>query len=148
MSNGRTLVYPKVFEGHPWPAAQAMRDGWWTGVVDRVHDGDTLFCLLWKGLFDVQMVKVRLAGAWAPELTEAGGIASRDAVSAFALGRFAAVRPHYGRTGTEVMSFDRFVCDVMIWHGTTRTDLAGWAVHQGYATLQRVALANDRPEAG
>jgi endonuclease YncB( thermonuclease family) len=49
-------------------------------IID-VHDGDSLTadCTF--------RLKVRLKGVWAPELNQAGGVESRDALTAAALGR-------------------------------------------------------------
>lgn len=72
-----------------------------TGVVTRVHDGDTLTLVDAKGELDV-----RLQGIDAPELAQAFGSESRSALSALLLGKQARVAyassDEYGRALGEV----------------------------------------------
>jgi endonuclease YncB( thermonuclease family) len=54
--------------------------GPYTGVVDQVHDGDTLYVRLDVGFDLTVYARVRLYAVNAPELRTAAGVAARDYV--------------------------------------------------------------------
>ncbi len=92
--------------------------------VSRVFDGDTLWV---KPLDGGRYRKLRIDGIDAPEICQAGGIASRDALSQRVLGQVVTVSVRryddYGR-GLTVLSHQG-------------DDVAGWLVLQGHAWSYR-----------
>ena len=103
------------------------------GKIIDVHDGDTL-------TFSVTTTyQVRLLDCWAPELNEAGGIESRDALTAAAKGREGKLMIPFNKTGRfgDEMSFERVLGRVWIEDGSRPVDLSKLQVETGRATLTR-----------
>ena len=100
--------------------ATARPSGAWTGVVTFVVDGDTLQI---RPLSGGKPLKVRLSGIDAPEICQAGGAASRDALSGRVMGR--AVRVSVKTRD----AYSRLVAGVAL----DGQDMAQWMVLQGQA---------------
>lgn len=101
-------------------ALQAGAAQTWTGTATRISDGDTLWVRPAAG---GKPVKVRIDGIDAPEICQAGGRASRDALARRVRGHqlklFARGQDDYGRT-------------IASLH-VAGDDVAGWMVSQGLA---------------
>ena len=113
-----------VFAGLLGTAGAATASEPWTGVVTWVVDGDTLHV---RPLSGGKPVSVRISGIDAPEICQAGGVASRNALRARVLGR--AVRV----TGRARDRYSRLVAGVAI----DGHDVALWMVVQGQAWSNR-----------
>ncbi len=112
-----------MFNGKPagnrakkWAVASK---GQYSGSVDSVHDGDTVHIKDRDG----HMHKVRLANIDAPEIKQAYGIASRDALKACIEGQSVVVNV------VAVDQYQREVGQIML----KNVDINLWMVQQGYA---------------
>ena len=105
-------------------ALQAGAAPSWHGTATRISDGDTVWVRPANG---GKPVKIRMAGIDAPEICQASGQASRQALARRVQGRQLAVfvqgRDDYGRT-------------VAALHADGE-DVAGWMVGQGHAWSYR-----------
>lgn len=104
------------------------------GLVDNVHDGDTIRLRTTEG-----MVKVRLQNIDAPEIAQPGGIQSRDELRHMApLGQPVIVettgRDKYGRTLGEVFRGGQNLNLALVRHGQA------W-VYRKYCTAPNYLLA-------
>lgn len=109
-----------VLEGKPRVgAAQAVRKGTYQAMVIDVHDGDTIRVRDQDG----QVHKIRLSNIDAPELKQAYGIASRDALSKRINGQSVVVN---------VVNIDRYQREVGQIN-LQQDDINLWMVRQGYA---------------
>lgn len=110
--NGR----PHVAKGRKYAPASKGR---YTGQVDSVHDGDTIHVKDNNGY----MHKIRLASIDAPEIKQAYGIASRDALKTRIEGKSVAVNV------VAIDQYQREVGQIML----SNEDINLWMVQQGYA---------------
>ncbi len=89
--------------------------------VVRVIDGDTVVLLVAQGFYARQEVHVRIAGLNAPELDEPGGQEARlrlvDALGWLTVGWPLRVATRQVKSGTETMSFARYVADLYVLDG-------------------------------
>lgn len=118
-----------------------------SGVVSRVIDGDTVWL---KTAFSRKPLKVRIAGIDAPEICQAGGIASRDALRQRLLGQTVTMvqtssrrRDNYGRLLARIDLHGEDIGRWMVVSGHA------WSYHFRhdaglYAAEQRVAKAAGR----
>jgi endonuclease YncB( thermonuclease family) len=97
-------------------------------VVDRVHDGDTFWAVIDLGMRLSARMKVRLHNVSAVELKEAGGAAARDALAGLLPAGMAV------QLVAHDWSYDRLVCDVVIFDGT---DVGQLMVKAGHCTVTR-----------
>lgn len=134
MSHPQLAVRPSLFLRHPVRYDLALRDLWWRGFVDAVHDGDTYWCLFDAGRGQPAMVKIRLIGCDSPELTTAAGKDVLTAVKSLLIATPVLFRHEYTRSGAEIMSFDRYVCHVQLCRGEDRIDLTTYLITNGWAT--------------
>lgn len=104
-------------------AAARYQAAWW-GVVTYVVDGDTVHVRPPGG---GRPISIRIDGIDAPEICQAGGSASRDALKHRALGQRVAV---YGRQHDD---YGRLLARIFL----DDEDLAGWMVAQGLAWSYR-----------
>ncbi len=137
----RRLDKPDYFALHPLGFSAAMHAGRWRGVVQVVHDGDTLSVLTDKGFYDVQFVKLRLVRVDTPEMHDPDPAvrvlaqAARDWLAAMVLHRPVAFRPIMSRVDQERMSFDRYLADVWYFDGQTERNLSDALLEAGHARL-------------
>jgi endonuclease YncB( thermonuclease family) len=83
--------------------------------VVRVHDGDTYLFQLDQGMGDGRECWLRLRGIDTPELSQPGGLEARDFAAAQINGaREIIVQTFKTSTGTDVMTFIRYVADVWV----------------------------------
>lgn len=114
-------VRPQEFASHPVGFAAAMARGLWRGIGKGAHDGDTLIAFADKGMFDYQMVALRLLGVNAPEIVGTTGDvfaraqAAQRRVDELTTGRPILFRTQMSRAGSERMSFDRYLADVWVF---------------------------------
>jgi len=92
----------------------------WQGKVTHVSDGDTLWV---QAALHRQPVKVRILGIDAPEICQAWGAQSRQALQAAILGRAVNVQ------GAHKDSFGRLLAKLRV-HGD---DVGAWMVLHGHA---------------
>lgn len=113
---------PREFENHPVSFASAMARGLWRGIGKGAHDGDTILVFADKGMFDYQMVTLRLLGINTAEIVGTTGDVLELARRALArtegltLNQPLLFRTTLNRTGGERMSFDRYLADVRVFH--------------------------------
>jgi micrococcal nuclease len=111
------------------PASSAPLPDTWTGTVTYVVDGDTVRVRPPGG---GKPVSVRVYGIDAPEICQAGGKASRDALARRILGKPVLVvgkhRDNYGRLLAQLKD--------------GKDDLGGWMVSQGQAWSYRFQRSN------
>ena len=94
-----------------------------SGVVSRVIDGDTVWL---KTAFSRKPLKVRIAGIDAPEICQAGGIASRDALRRRLLGQTVTMVQTPSRRHD---NYGRLLARIDL-HGE---DIGRWMVTSGHA---------------
>ena len=118
------------------------------GVVSRVVDGDTVWIKDQQGM----LVKVRLLGMDAPEICQAGGPESRDALRHRVLGREVAVafehHDDYGRTLGRVYLDGEDLGRWMVgmghaWSYGYRRNPGPYAAEQASAQASRLGLFGD-----
>ena len=102
--------------GKKWAVASKGR---YSGNVDSVHDGDTVHIRDKDG----HTHKVRLANIDAPEIKQAYGIASRDALKARIEGKYVDVNV------VAIDQYQREVGQIIL----NNADINLWMVQQGYA---------------
>ena len=134
MTHPQLAVKPSLFLRHPARYDLALRDLWWRGFVDSLHDGDTYWVLFDLGRGQPAMLKIRLVGCDAPELDTDDGKAALVTVRSLLAGQPILFRHEYTRTGSEIMSFDRYVCQVQIYRGGVTADLTDYLIAEGLAT--------------
>ena len=109
---------PREFDAHPVSFAAAMARGLWRGIGKGVHDGDTLLVFADKGMFDYQMLTIRLLGINTPEIVgTTGAVLARAQAAKDRLGELTHDCPllfktQINRAGAERMTFDRYLADV------------------------------------
>lgn len=126
-------VRPTLFLRHPARFDVALKSLLWQGFVDTVSDGDTYWILFHLGRGQPGMLKVRLAGCDAPELSTLDGQAALLAVRALLLNQPVLFQHEYTRTGSEIMSFDRYVCWMRFYLAGVEVDLTTHLVNEGLA---------------
>ena len=102
------------------------------GSVTEIIDGDTL-------TVEVRLpIRVRLLGAWAPELREPGGTVARDRLKVLAAGRRCTVHvPLSGaRRLDDVFTFGRLLAHV--WVDGEPRSLSQVMVGEGLATKEKI----------
>ncbi len=135
----RRLDKPDYFALHPLGFSVAMHAGRWRGVVQMIHDGDTLTVLVDKGFYDVQLVKLRLVRVDTPEMRDPNSavrvlaMAARDWLTAMVLHRPVVFLPVMSRVDQERMSFDRYLADIWYFDGRTERNLSDALLTAGYA---------------
>jgi endonuclease YncB( thermonuclease family) len=83
--------------------------------VVRVHDGDTYLFRLDQGLGDRRECWLRLRGIDTPELSQPGGYEARDfAAAQINAAKEIVIQTFKTSTGTDVMTFIRYVADVWL----------------------------------
>jgi hypothetical protein len=143
---------PREFDTHPVSFADAMSRGLWRGIGKGAHDGDTIIAFVDKGMFDYQMVTLRLIMADgtpinAPEIVGTSGEVLLRAQQAqeFAerqtLGRPLLFRTVMAKTGSERMSFDRYIANVSVFNPLDRSeqDLGGLLHQAGLVDIMHPA---------
>jgi micrococcal nuclease len=122
--------------------AQAPR---WVGLVVHVTDGDTVYVRAGPG----PAVAVRLLGLDAPEICQAGGLASRDALREWVLHQSVTVegrgQDSYGRELARLYLQGQDVGRAMVAHGHAWADRQGqqagpYAQEQSQARLEKLGL--------
>jgi endonuclease YncB( thermonuclease family) len=130
---------PAEFETHPVSFADAMRDGKFRGVVKRVHDGDTYSVFIDEGFFDYAVKDIRLADVNTPEVVgveRAAGMEAQVFAASLLLEQPIVLRTQMQSTGSERMTFDRYVADVWIIHaGGTQESVASLIRAAGFDKL-------------
>ena len=124
----------------------------WLGVVVHVTDGDTVYVRAGPG----PAVAVRLLGLDAPEICQAGGLASRDALRAWVLHHSVTVegmgQDSYGRELARLYIQGQDVGRAMVAQGHAWADRQGqqavpYAPEQHQARLDKLGLfAQVQPE--
>ena len=121
---------PRTFDD--FPVGLKCEFGPYSGVVEEVHDGDTVLVTVDAGFSHFPCVWIRLAGIRAPELWEFGGPEARDHAATLAAPgtpcRLATSK--MPRTGDQKMSFVRYEGGVLLTDGT---DLGSAQVASGHA---------------
>lgn len=87
---------------------------YWPCQVMEVHDGDTIKFRCDLGLDTERRIWVRLDGVWCPELSDPGGIKSREGVREMLMSQpdWRVRTQKVGRTDKERMSFIRYIAAV------------------------------------
>ncbi len=135
----RRLDKPDYFAQHPLGFSAAMHDGRWRGVVQTVHDGDTLSVLTDKGFYDMQFVKLRLVRVDTPEMHDPIAAvrdlarAAQRWLAAMVLNRPVVFQPIMSRVDQERMSFDRYLAECWYFDGRTERNLSDALLATGHA---------------
>ncbi len=135
----RGLDKPDYLAQHPLRFSTAMQTGRWRGVVQTVHDGDTLTVLTDKGFYDVQFVKLRLTRVDTPEMQDpiaavrVLALAARDWLAALVLNKPVVFRPIMSRVDQERMSFDRYLAECWYFEGRTERNVSDALLATGHA---------------
>lgn len=117
------------------PEDLAARLYWDRATALDVHDGDTFTADVDLGYRAGFKPRVRLARIDAPELREDAGPAAREVLRSLLGGRPFYVRSlHSDRTGHEIETFERVVCEVYLADGTNVSDAMVAAGHATYVT--------------
>lgn len=132
---------PAEFETHPVSFADAMRLRMFRGIVKRVIDGDTVTVMIDVGFFTYIFADVRIADINTPEIVgaeRAKGLEARAFVEGLLSDRPVLLQTHLQSTGTERMSFERYVADIWLsgYTGPTgETNVAAEVRAAGYDKL-------------
>lgn len=109
--------------------------------VLTIHDGDTVKLCADRGGGDWWPFWLRLAGVYAPELSEPGGIEARDwlAMYLFSLPPkttgMVTVTHRRMTSDNDIKSLDRYVGDLFIGYGTAQQmDIGQLVIDSGHAT--------------
>ncbi len=136
----------------PVPACAGSARRIVSGVVTRVVDGDTLWV---KTATAAKPVKVRIVGIDAPEICQAGGRASREALVRRLLGQLvtlststSSIRDDYGRLLAKINLRGEDVGHWMVvnghaWSYTYRRNLGPYAAEQSQAEAGRRGFFGD-----
>lgn len=134
---------PREFDQHPVSFQDAMQRGLWRGIGKGAHDGDTLIVFADKGMYDYQMVTLRLLGVWAPEVVGTTGDvltrarAAKTFVEDMTTGHPLLFRTFTGGSGSERMSFDRYLARVTRFAAGVEVDLGEELITNGLADSSR-----------
>jgi endonuclease YncB( thermonuclease family) len=125
----------------------------YSGLVTHVSDGDTLWVKPDRG---GAPRKLRLQGLDAPEICQAGGVASRDALSQLVLSKTVEVtvkyQDDYGRGLARILVEDRDVAAIMVqsghaWSNRWHRSLGPYAAQEKQARAAHTGLfADPAPE--
>jgi micrococcal nuclease len=145
------LAWPVVLAVFLMASALAQAPNW-SGVVVHVTDGDTVYVRARPG----PAVAVRLLGLDAPEICQAGGLASRDALRQWVLHQSVTVegmgQDSYGRELARMYLQGQDVGRAMVAQGHAWADRQGqhegpYAPEQRQARLEKLGLfAQVQPE--
>ncbi len=129
------MPQPSVFDD--FPESLRCDFGPYMGVLDQWHDADTCKVQLSPGWDETPCRWIRLLGVGAPELYQAGGIATRDfAASLVPPGTPVRVTSFkMPRTGGQTMSFSRYVATIEVESGAdVAAEINRFVAENGYST--------------